>query len=59
MDNGSTSREISAYYYYSPTCTDYQGVEIWVEIFLRISGYNLKVLYPVKHLVEKSVLATG
>ena len=59
MDDGRTLGEISAYCNYSPTCTEYQGVEIWLEIFLRISWYNLKVLSPAKLLFKKSVLPTG
>ena len=41
--------------HFPPTFTEYQGVEI----FLRVSWYNLKVLSPSKLLVEKSVLPTG
>ena len=52
-------REINTDFNYSPTYTEYQEVEIWVEIFLPISWYNLKLLSPAKLLVEKSVLLTG
>ena len=59
MDNRRTLAKISVDCNYSPTCTEYQGVEIWVEIFLCISWYNLKVLSPAKLLVDKSMLTMG
>ena len=34
-------------------------MKIWVEIFLRISWYNLKIISPAKLLVDKSVIPTG
>ena len=58
-DDGRTLGEIKEDWNYSPTCTEYQRVKIWVEIFLRISWYNLNIISSAKHLVEKSVLPTG